>query len=46
MMNRGTGFIKLTLAGDLPARVSLPPAAGYPSRSRTRCARNTCSIRA
>ena len=28
MMNRGTGFIKLTLAGDLPARVGLPPAAG------------------
>jgi hypothetical protein len=23
-MNRGTGFITLTLAGQLPARVSLP----------------------
>lgn len=26
-MNRGTGFITLTLAGHLPARVSLPRAA-------------------
>jgi hypothetical protein len=26
-MNRGTGFITLTLAGHLPARVGLPPAA-------------------
>jgi hypothetical protein len=25
MMNRGTGFIALTLAGHLPARVGLPP---------------------
>jgi len=26
MMNRGTGFIALTLAGHLPARVGLRPA--------------------
>jgi hypothetical protein len=26
MMNRGTGFIALTLAGHLPARVGLLPA--------------------
>jgi hypothetical protein len=25
MMNRGTGFIALTLAGHLPARVGLRP---------------------
>jgi hypothetical protein len=28
MMNRGTGFITLTLAGHLPARVGLPRPVG------------------